>query len=125
MVMVSDPGTVQLPAFGIDIGRVEAWSDDSTTWDGWADIPGASTEELVCNGGTRNWCVYMVAKRYQDHLIGELGGATYWDAGSDYDFTEKSRMISDCFGLMERSLHEHYQEIRREQARVRREPHKG
>jgi hypothetical protein len=121
MVMVSDPGTVQLPYSGVNVGRVEQWDGDRTTWDGWADIPGAATEELVCNGGTRDWCVYMVVKRYQKHLIDELAGATYWAdvPQNDRDFTEKSRMVSECFDLMRNALNEHYQEIRREQARVR------
>lgn len=123
MVMVTDPGTVQLPSSGVNVGRVEQWDSDRTTWDGWADIPGAATEKLVCNGGTRNWCIYMVVKRYQQHLIDGLAGATYWteDQRNDRDFTEMSRMVSECFDLMKHSLHEHYQEIRREQARVRRE----
>jgi len=123
MVMVSDPGTVQLPSSGVNVGRVEQWDGDRTTWDGWADIPDAATEELVCNGGSRNWCWYMVVKRYQEHLIGELAGATYWieSPKNDRDLTEKARMISECFDVMRNALNEHYQEIRREQARVRRE----
>lgn len=126
-MMVSDPGTVRLPFSGVDVGRVERWNDDGTTWDGWADIPGAATEELVCNGGTRNWCVYMVVKRYQEHLITELGGAAYWPdaARDDRNFTEKSRMVSECFDVMRNALHEHYQEIRREQVRVRRALRQG
>jgi hypothetical protein len=126
-MMVTDPNTVQLPSSGVNVGRVEQWDGDSTTWDGWADIPGAATEELVCNGGSRNWCIYMVVKRYQKHLIDELAGAAYWseDPQNDRDFTEKARMISECFDVMRNALHEHYQEIRREQARVRRELHRS
>jgi hypothetical protein len=126
-MMVSDLGTVQLPSSGVDVGRVDQWDGDPATWDGWADIPGAATEELVCNGGSRNWCIYMVVKRYQKHLIDELAGATYWSENpqNDRDFTEKARMISECFDVMRSALHEHYQEIRREQARVRRELHRS
>jgi hypothetical protein len=126
-MMVTDPNAVQLPSSGMDVGRVEQWDGDRATWDGWADIPGAATEELVCNGGSRNWCIYVVVKRYQKHLIDELAGATYWSENpqNDRDFTEKARMISECFDVMRNALHEHYQEIRREQARVRRELHRS
>jgi hypothetical protein len=111
---------IQLPySIGITIGRVEQWEGDPATWDGWVDIIEAPTEELVCNGGTRNWCRYMVARRYQEHLIDTLGGATYWETGDDSDFTEKSRLISHCFDYMKQCLVEHYQEIRREQLRIR------
>lgn len=119
MVMASDPGTVQIPYSGTNIGRVEQWDGDRTTWDGWADIPGAATEELVCNGGTREWCRYMIAKRYLEHLLDELGGAPYWDAARDSEFTEKSRLASHCLTFMSACLAEHYREIRRERARVR------
>ncbi|WGV35972.1 hypothetical protein SEA_FRANKENWEENIE_300 [Streptomyces phage Frankenweenie] len=125
MVMVSDPGTVQIPRSGTNVGRVEEWSGHPGTWDGWADIPGAPTEELVCNGGSRDWCRYMVTRRYLDHLLDELGGATYWSADRDGEFTEKSRMVSHCLVFMSELLAAHYQEIRRDRMRVRREVQQG
>jgi hypothetical protein len=116
----NDLNRIQLPySVGVVIGRVEQWENDPTTWDGWVDITGAPAEELVCNGGSRDWCRYMVAKRYQEHLIDTLGGATYWEDGDDSDFTEKSRLVSHCFDFMKQCLAEHYQEIRREQRRIR------
>jgi hypothetical protein len=55
---------------GTVIGRVEPWSDNPGTFDGWLEIDG-KTDRLVINGANRSWAEAQVARAYMEHAATE------------------------------------------------------
>jgi hypothetical protein len=122
MVMSTDPNEIQLPVSG-RIGYVQEWDPQTGVWDGWIEWSGSTTDELICNGGSRDWAVYMVIRRYQEHLTDGLTAAAYAmrTVEERRAFSEKVSRVLECNTAMGEALKGHFAGLLKVSARTERE----
>lgn len=79
------PIKVDIDGVGYEIGRLERWTNDPETFDGWLEeTPGGVTDELVVNGATEWWARYLVLARYMETLMAEIKATDGRKQGGDF-----------------------------------------
>lgn len=78
------PIAIDIDGTPYEIGRLEPWSDDPETFDGWLEeTSGGAVDELVINGGSEWWARYRVLARYMETLTAEINATDGRKEGID------------------------------------------
>lgn len=78
------PIAINIDGTPYEIGRLEPWSDDPETFDGWLEeTSGGVVDELVINGAPEWWARYRVLARYMETLMTEVNATDGRKEGTD------------------------------------------